>query len=315
MSTYNNDSPVRLGLYGRGTVQSGQPCRGSGGFGQLQGELRHGVGVASLLLLLLLDWHGGWWWCGWRCSWWWWGRLWSVHTSVCTAVEAAEAVVGTIWAVMFILQQSDLVLTCVSLSWTPAVGHWSSLTLTSRPGGGALLTVGGSGARHSEGSLCSSVESSGGGAVNIEPAGHHNVMSSSKSGHDVENTFSSWQECRQSLLLNFTIQITNDSPPVTHKYLLIEDRPVGTEKWDGPESLQVVVRQTDVVGLAVLGRVGVVAAQDQPGAGEVGGLDRGEDGIVQAGLSGHWDTPPRQGYWRTGLKIFMIVIFYILKNK
>ena len=95
--------------------------------------------------------------------------------------------------------------------------------------------------------------------------------------------------------MNFTIQITNDSPPVTHKYLLIEDRPVGTEKRDGTESLQVVVRQTDVVGLAVLGRVGVVAAQDQPGAGEVRGLDRGEDGIVQAGLSRHWDTPQRQG--------------------
>lgn len=66
----------------------------------------------------------------------------------------------------------------------------------------------------------------------------------------------------------------NFLPPITDEDLLVEDGTVGTEERDRVEAVVIRgVRQTDVIGLALLGRVSVVAAQDEAGAGEVRVLD------------------------------------------
>ena len=64
------------------------------------------------------------------------------------------------------------------------------------------------------------------------------------------------------------------SPPVTDEDFLVKEGSVGTEEGDGVEA-EVGVLQADVVGLAVLLRVGVVTPHYQPGARE-GGVLGGE---------------------------------------
>ena len=65
-------------------------------------------------------------------------------------------------------------LTCVSLARTPAVTHGPLAFLLSRGGALQLRTTGTTG--DSECSLHTSVEFSGGGAVNIEPGDHNCVV-------------------------------------------------------------------------------------------------------------------------------------------
>ena len=84
-------------------------------------------------------------------------------------------------------------------------------------------------------------------------------------------------------------------PPIADEDLLVEDGTIGTEERDRVEEVVISrIRQTDVVGLALLGGVGVVAAIDEAGAGEVRLLDGGQDGVVQPGLPWHGGSQPVQ---------------------
>ena len=67
-----------------------------------------------------------------------------------------------------------------------------------------------------------------------------------------------------------------NSPPVTDKYLLVEDCAIRTEERHRIEALLVKrIPQADMVGLALLLRVSIVTSKYQTRAGEGGLLNTG----------------------------------------
>jgi hypothetical protein len=89
-------------------------------------------------------------------------------------------------------------------------------------------------------------------------------------------------------------------PPVTDKDLLVEDGAVGTEERDGVE-VQVGVLKADVVGLAVLLWICIVAAHHKAVAGETRLLYGSEDRIVDARLARDCVPQPVKGVATVGL--------------
>ena len=77
-------------------------------------------------------------------------------------------------------------------------------------------------------------------------------------------------------------------PPVTHKNLLVKHRPIGTDEGDGIERvLTDGVPQTDVIHLALLLRVSVVATEGEAVTSKGGVLGSGVNRIVNSRFS--WD--------------------------
>merc|ERR1719350_283391 len=88
----------------------------------------------------------------------------------------------------------------------------------------------------------------------------------------------------------------NIEPPVADEDLLAEDGAVGAEEGHGVEAVRSHgVPEAHVIRLALLLRVGVVAAEHEAVAGEGGLLDAGQDGVVHARLPGNGVPQPVQG--------------------